>query len=167
MAALRVIAGVSIAWLLAAIAWAAQSSLGASLSGGNSLAFGMAVRSTLVQAMAWIPVTLAVILIATRFPFKRWSPVQSVLLHLSFAAVLAFAANVLVVLGFWTIAIPFLGFFVTSLIAFWALIAVANYDRIPIRTAVVYAVCGAIIVAGFYFLMSDVLLIRMPRGILF
>ena len=59
--------------------------------------------------MAWIPVTLAVILIATRFPFKRWSPVQSVLLHLSFAAVLAFAANVLVVLGFWTMSGRFQG----------------------------------------------------------
>lgn len=74
---------------------------------------------------------------------------------------------VTVVLGLWTVAIPLTGFFVTSLVAFWALIAVANYDGLSIRTAIVYAVSGAVIVAGFYLLMADILLIRMPKGIMF
>jgi sensor histidine kinase YesM len=109
VAALRIVAGVTAAWLLAAVAWAAQGSLGSTLSGGNAIPFAMAVRGTVVQAAAWIPVTLGVMLVATRFPFNRSTPVTSVLIHLCFAVVFAFAANVLVVLGFWTMSGRFQG----------------------------------------------------------
>jgi putative tricarboxylic transport membrane protein len=74
---------------------------------------------------------------------------------------------VAVILGLWTLAIPMLGFFVSSLIAFAVLIAVASYETPTPKMALGFAVSTLVIVAGFYLLMADVLLIRMPRGLLF
>lgn len=71
------------------------------------------------------------------------------------------------VMGLWVALLPVLGFFVTSLAAFVAIIAIADHERAPPRLWAIYAGCGLLIVAGFYWLMTGLLLLRMPRGLLF
>jgi sensor histidine kinase YesM len=100
---LGLVLGVSAAWTLAAIVSGAQAALGSTLrAGGEPVALSTAIQSALVQMLPWIPVTLAVIAITTRYPLSRarWRPHLPV--HLLAAPLLAFVANVLVVLGFWT-----------------------------------------------------------------
>lgn len=71
-----------------------------------------------------------------------------------------------VMLG-WVLLIPELGFLSTSLIAFMLIMVIANYDRVPARTWVIWAVSGVLICTGFWWLMANVLLLRMPAGLLF
>jgi LytS/YehU family sensor histidine kinase len=59
------------------------------------------VNAALQQILPWIPVTIAVIALAVRFPLSRDRWPRYLVLHLVAAAVLAFAANVLVVLMYW------------------------------------------------------------------
>ena len=88
--------------------WAVQSTIGASLQ-GKELALGAALRSSLVQSLAWVPVTLAVILLASRFPLTRATWKRRLLIHLAGALIVAFVANLLVVLGFWVLSGRFMG----------------------------------------------------------
>lgn len=67
----------------------------------------------------------------------------------------------------WALLLPVIGFFVSSLAAFGALLIVAEYERWTARRAIVYAVVAVGLVAAFYFLLRDVLLIPVPRGLLF
>jgi LytS/YehU family sensor histidine kinase len=60
-----------------------------------------AVKSALQQVLPWVPITLAVIALAVRFPISRERWARYALVHIGAAAVLAFAANVLVVLMYW------------------------------------------------------------------
>lgn len=105
----RVVAGVIAGWLLVGVVWAAQNSIGAGLQ-GRSLPIGTALRPALVQSLPWIPVTLAVISISIRWPLA-WPPrVGRVAIHAVAALAVAYAANVLVVLGFWLLAGRFDGY---------------------------------------------------------
>jgi sensor histidine kinase YesM len=54
-----------------------------------------------VQSLAWLPVTLAVIYLAARFPLGRSHWKRRLPIHLAGAIAVTFAANFLVVLGFW------------------------------------------------------------------
>lgn len=67
----------------------------------------------------------------------------------------------------WSLLMPVVGFFVSSLAAFVALLVVAEYERWSMRHAVLYGLTAVLVVAGFYFLLRDVLLIPVPRGLLF
>ncbi len=67
----------------------------------------------------------------------------------------------------YVVLLPVIGFFVTSLAAFFATMVVADYDRPGVRTWLIWAATGVAIVAGFWWLMANVLLLRMPAGILF
>ncbi len=100
---LRVAAAVAAAWILIAIVLGAQASLGAVLSGAAPTPLGRAVILALVQTVPWIPITLAVMALAIRFPVSRSHWGRPVLIHLAAAMVLAFAANALVVLGYWIV----------------------------------------------------------------
>lgn len=71
-----------------------------------------------------------------------------------------------VMLG-WVFVMPEIGFFVTSFVAYLLIMFIADYDRPPIRTWVIWSVIGLAIVGGFWLLLSDVLLLRMPQGVLF
>lgn len=97
----RVIFGVCAAWALVGVVWGGQSALGSTIRGGDPLPLGRALQSALVQTLPWIPVTLAVIALTIRFSLSRVSWRRHVPIHLAAAPILAFAANVLVVLGFW------------------------------------------------------------------
>lgn len=59
---------------------------------------------------------------------------------------------------------PYLGFLLTGLIAFAAILLTAMYDPwTPYRLAV-YPIAGAVIVGGFYLLFSRVLQVPLPDG---
>ncbi|WP_119680843.1 tripartite tricarboxylate transporter TctB family protein [Indioceanicola profundi] len=73
----------------------------------------------------------------------------------------------IMVMGAWILLMPVLGFFTTSLIAFVALLAVANYDPLPARTMAWYALAAVLTVGAFYLLMTRVLLVPVPKGLLF
>ena len=80
--------------------WAAQTTFGERLQ-GHAHAFQPTLQLSLIQTLPWIPVTLAVIWMATRFPITRLHWRTRLPSHLIAALVLAFVANVLVTLGFW------------------------------------------------------------------
>lgn len=73
----------------------------------------------------------------------------------------------IVVMGLWVMLLPMIGFFVTSLAAFLCLTAVATFERPPVRSMVFYVAMAALIVGTFQVLMANVLVLRMPAGMLF
>jgi len=67
----------------------------------------------------------------------------------------------------WIALLPILGFYVASVIAFFAIMIVATHERLsPMQIAILIAL-GFAILTGFYLLMANVLLIPMPRGLFF
>lgn len=98
---LPLILAVAAAWTLAGAIWGAQTALGSTLTGATPVPLGTALISAYVQTLPWIPVTLAVIALTVRFPLTRDRWRRHALVHLAAAPALAFAAQVLVVLGFW------------------------------------------------------------------
>ena len=72
-----------------------------------------------------------------------------------------------VVMAAWVALLPVGGFVVTSLLAFAAIMVIADYDRPGFRTWAIWSASGIAIVLGFWWVMTDVLLLRMPAGILF
>jgi len=97
----RVIGGVSLAWIFLGVVWAAQTTMGAILRGVAPVPLTTALRTTLIQTLPWIPVTLAAVAITRRFPLSRATWKRNIVAHLIAAPLLAFVANVLVVLGYW------------------------------------------------------------------
>lgn len=67
----------------------------------------------------------------------------------------------------WAVALPVVGLFTTSLAGFAALLVIAEYNPWSARRAVAYGGIGLLAITVFYFLMRDVLLISLPRGLLF
>jgi signal transduction histidine kinase len=98
----RVMLLVAAGWLLAGVVWGAQASLAASLQGQDP-ALGPATVNALVQVVPWIPMTLAVIAITARFPLDRSHWRRSLPAHLLALPLVAWMANVLVVLGYWIV----------------------------------------------------------------
>jgi putative tricarboxylic transport membrane protein len=73
----------------------------------------------------------------------------------------------LAAMGAWVLLLPVLGFFAASVAGFFAVMAVAIHERLGVREGVLLAVFGLAIIAGFTLLMSEVLLIPLPRSRLF
>jgi two-component system, LytTR family, sensor kinase len=93
--------GVIVGWTVIGVVWGAQNALGSTLGAGAPIPLARAVGEALRQTVPWIPVTLAVIALTVRFPFAWDAWRRPALVHTVAAPVLAFAANVLVVLGYW------------------------------------------------------------------
>lgn len=74
---------------------------------------------------------------------------------------------VVVVIGLWTTLMSTLGFALSSGLAFIGIMAVASFDRPSPKELVTNLVAAVVIVGGFYLIMSEVLNLRMPQGILF
>lgn len=74
---------------------------------------------------------------------------------------------IIVAMALWALWLPSIGFFVTSLVAFLVLTAIATFDRPSLREMVTYAVVAVVIVGGFQLLMDQALGMRMPAGLLF
>jgi two-component system LytT family sensor kinase len=104
-----VVAGVVLFWIVFGMLWGAQSALGATMQGRPPASIVAVMRATVVQMLPWIPVTLAAIVMARRVRLTARHPAR-IGLHLMAAMVLAFVANVLVVLTFWLQAGRFNGF---------------------------------------------------------
>jgi signal transduction histidine kinase len=96
----NVVLGVSAAWVFVAVVLGAQTALGSAMRGTDPVPLPRAIAAALMQCVPWIPVTLMAIALTVRFPISRRTP-RHILVHLVAAPVLAFAANVLVVLGYW------------------------------------------------------------------
>ena len=109
MSRIALILAVTGAWLLAGLVWGAQSALGSTMTGATPVPLGTALSAALLQTVPWIPVSLAVIALTVRFPLTRDRWQRHVLVHLGAALVLAFVAQVLVVLGFWAMRGSFAG----------------------------------------------------------
>ena len=73
----------------------------------------------------------------------------------------------LAVMASWIGLVPVVGFFVTSLVAFFFIAATATYERRSWRESIVLLVVGLAVIGGFYLLMARILLIPLPRGLLF
>jgi signal transduction histidine kinase len=102
--------GTVVGWTVIGIVWGAQNALGSALGNGRPLPLGGAIAEALRQTLPWIPVTLAVIALTIRFPFAPGDWRRPALVHALAAPALAFAANVLVVLGYWISNRRFAGF---------------------------------------------------------
>ena len=72
-----------------------------------------------------------------------------------------------VAMSSWVLLMPVIGFLVTSVVAFVAIMIIADYDRPPARTWAIWIASGVLICSGFWWLMANVLLLRMPAGVLF
>ena len=106
----RLIIGVCIAWVLLALVWGAQTTMGAILRGVAPVPLGSALRNTFIQTIPWIPVTLAAIALTVRFPLSRTTWKRNLIAHAIALPVLAFVANVLVVAGYWISSNMYSGF---------------------------------------------------------
>ena len=62
---------------------------------------------------------------------------------------------------------PFLGFIISGLVVFFALTWTAMYDPWTRSRLTVYPISGVAIVAGFYLLFSELLLVPLPTGMFF
>lgn len=70
-------------------------------------------------------------------------------------------------LAAWALAIDQIGFIVASLVGFVVVTFISNHDRTGVLRWLTYLIVACGIVAGFYLLMSEVLLIRLPKDVLF
>ena len=75
-------------------------------------------------------------------------------------------AGLMVVFVAWSLLLERLGFLATSVLAFVALLVIANYDRWTPRKAVAYGLVGALVLGGLYSIFRFVLQVPMPAGIL-
>ncbi|MBE0619684.1 MAG: tripartite tricarboxylate transporter TctB family protein [Burkholderiales bacterium] len=73
---------------------------------------------------------------------------------------------VMVVLIAWAFLLGRVGFLTTSVAAYTALLIIANYDRWTPRMAVIYAVVGALVLGGLYWVFHQVLQVPLPEGLL-
>ena len=67
----------------------------------------------------------------------------------------------------WVVLLPKLGFFVSSLLAFFAIMVIADYDRPPLRIWILWILIGIVIVGAFWWSMANILMLRMPEGLFF
>jgi len=97
----RVVLLVVLGWVLVGVVWGAQTALAATLQGQDA-SLGPAVVTALIQVLPWIPATLAVVGLTVRFPLDRARWKASLPAHVVALPVVAWAVNVMVVLGFWS-----------------------------------------------------------------
>lgn len=74
---------------------------------------------------------------------------------------------VVVTIGLWTLFMSTLGFALSSLLAFTSIMLIANFEKPKLVPMLRNVSVSVVIVAAFYLLMKEVLLLRMPTGILF
>ena len=74
--------------------------------------------------------------------------------------------GVMAVLIAWSFLLGPVGFLTTSVVAYTALLVIANYDRWTPRTAVIYAVAGTLVLGGLYWVFRYVLQVPLPQGVL-
>src|SRR5690349_21697810 len=94
----RLIIAVSLGWVLIALIASAQVSISTALtstSGAARTPVSVLLRSSMIFFLSWIPVTLAAIALAMRFPLRRQGWHWYLLLHIVASVLLGFVANAL------------------------------------------------------------------------
>ncbi|MEQ8390740.1 MAG: tripartite tricarboxylate transporter permease [Thalassospira sp.] len=71
------------------------------------------------------------------------------------------------VMAIWVAGVPIVGFGCMAVLAFLLLARISCYEAMTRKQILGEAVAGILIVGGLYLLMAEVLLIRMPKGLLF
>lgn len=66
----------------------------------------------------------------------------------------------------WSFLFEKFGFLATSIVAYAAILVIANYDRWTPRLAIVYTVVGAVVLGGLYAIFHFALQVPLPRGTL-
>ncbi|NDP38084.1 MAG: C4-dicarboxylate ABC transporter permease [Rhodoferax sp.] len=74
---------------------------------------------------------------------------------------------IIVAMAMWTLLLPFIGFFTTSLVAFLLLMMIATFERLSARAIVLHLVVAVAIVGAFQLLMDQALGLRMPMGLFY
>lgn len=67
----------------------------------------------------------------------------------------------------WIALIDVVGFLIASIAGYFVVMIVAMHERMSVKQLALLIVLGVAILAGFYLLMTEILLIPMPRGHLF
>lgn len=67
----------------------------------------------------------------------------------------------------WVFLLSVLGFYVSSVLAYIAIMMIANYEKIPLKTWAVWIIVGILIITLFWWLMAYVLMLRLPAGLFF
>ncbi|MBV0893427.1 tripartite tricarboxylate transporter permease [Paracoccus sp. Z118] len=137
------------------------------------IALGIAIyfgASTLSALGSVFPITIAAALVGFSallivMNLRRPAGGPSETLHLDGGAKRRMALGAIMLA--WVLLMPEIGFLVTSIIAFVAIMVIADYDRPPARTWAIWIASGVLICVGFWWLMANVLLLRMPAGVLF
>ena len=75
-------------------------------------------------------------------------------------------AAVIVLILAWALAFPIVGFVTTGIVAFLAILAVANHDGWEPRRTAVYVATTVLVVVLAYLLLTSVLNVPVPRGLL-
>ncbi len=94
----RVVLGVSALWILVAMVWGMQTALADTLQ-GNPAPLGPAIRRALIQSLPWIPGTLAVVWLASRFPVTWGTWRRNLWWHLLAFPLVAFLVELLGILS--------------------------------------------------------------------
>ncbi len=128
-------------WLIAAVWWTIEGLTDATgyyrmaQAAGDSLAWGIALRSAMGSAWLWIPLTLLALWVADRWPLDRDGWVRRLPVHVAASvAVCVFRAVAVVVLnpwGGWYSSLPGFGeilvtSFINNLLLFWMLVGVGH-----------------------------------------
>ena len=66
-----------------------------------------------------------------------------------------------------TLAMPWLGFLISALLAYGAILLLAMYDPWTPKRMLIYPLAGAGVVVGFYLLFSKTLQVPLPPGVIF
>lgn len=66
----------------------------------------------------------------------------------------------------WSFLFERFGFLATSVLAYAAILVIANYDRWTPRLAVIYTVVGALVLGGLYAIFQFALQVPLPKGLL-
>lgn len=74
--------------------------------------------------------------------------------------------SLIVAMLLWSVLLDRLGFLTSSIAAFAALLAIANYDRWTPRKAVIYAAVGIAVIGGLYAIFRFGLRVPLPSGML-
>jgi two-component system LytT family sensor kinase len=140
----RIAVAVVAGWLLVALIWASQVVLEGTLQ-GDPVAAPAALRSALIQTVPWIPVTLATIALATRFPVTLRTWRRHLPVHIAAFAFLVWFENVLVVFGFWLSQARFGGLIELAWQGgYWAIL------RVHLAALVYVAIAGLTQMLAFY-----------------
>lgn len=67
----------------------------------------------------------------------------------------------------WSFLFEKVGFLTTSVVAYAAILVIANYDRWTPRLAVTYTAVGAVVLGGLYSIFHFALQVPLPQGLLF